>query len=254
MTTAQDTGGLDRAQRHRARVLALSIAASIVVHAIVLLGFPGIGRRDVPRIEPIEVTLSKPEPPRIAKPPEPVAKPPPKPEPKPRQKEETRIAQLPAKAGLSPPPSEPPLLALPQTPLAQIPATQKPDSSVRAPAAGPEVSVRPEVAAAAPPAKGESSPAPAQSASAAKAARPDVRDASRLDSPVRYPRTAEKGRVTLKVLVTRDGRAGTVNLEKSSGYSNLDQHAVQEAKRWRFTPARQGSEPIEQWLTINIDY
>jgi protein TonB len=60
--------------------------------------------------------------------------------------------------------------------------------------------------------------------------------------------------VTLKVLVTRDGRAGAVNLEKSSGYSSLDQHALQAVKRWRFTPARQGNEPVEQWMTVNVDY
>ena len=87
-----------------------------------------------------------------------------------------------------------------------------------------------------------------------KGARADVRDASLIDSSVRYPRTAEKGRVTLKVLVTRDGRAATVDMEKSSGHANLDQHAMQAVKRWRFTPARQGGEPVEQWITVNVDY
>lgn len=240
------------------RVLALSIAASIVIHATVLLGIPQIGRRDAPRIEPIVVTLSKPEPRRVAKPPEPLPQPEllPQPErkPKPQPKEGARRAQPAAKAGLSQPATEPPLLVLPQTPLVQIPATQNPDFAVRAPDARPEVSMRPEAAAAAPPARAESSAAPPQPASAPTGARSDVRDAARLDAPVRYPRTAEKGRVTLKVLVTREGRAGSVSLEKSSGYANLDRHAVQEAKRWRFAPARQGNEPVEQWMTINVDY
>jgi len=245
MATAQHTGEFVGAQR--TRVLALCVAASIVVHAIVLLAFPGIGRRDAPRIEPIEVTLAKPEPPRLAKPLKPAAElPAPRPEPKPRPKEEARRPQPATKAGVSPPAPEPPLLALPQTPLPHLSATQNPEFSVRAP------ELKPEVAAAAPPAKAETAPPPP--ASAAKSPRSDVRDATLLDSSVRYPRTAEKGRVTLKVLVTRDGRAATVNMEKSSGYAKLDQHAMQAVKRWRFAPARQGSEPVEQWITVNVDY
>jgi protein TonB len=60
--------------------------------------------------------------------------------------------------------------------------------------------------------------------------------------------------VTLKVLVTREGRASTVNVEKSSGYPNLDQHAREAVRRWRFAPARQGNETVEQWMTVNVDY
>jgi protein TonB len=88
----------------------------------------------------------------------------------------------------------------------------------------------------------------------AKPAPPRLSDASVLDSPVRYPRTAERGRVTLKVLVSREGRATNASMEKSSGYVNLDQHALQAVRRWRFAPARQGSEPVEQWITVNVDY
>ena len=75
-----------------------------------------------------------------------------------------------------------------------------------------------------------------------------------IDSPVRYPRTAEQGRVTLRVLVNRDGRVATIALEKTSGYASLDQHAQAAVRRWRFAPARQGDEPVEQWLTVNVDY
>ena len=75
-----------------------------------------------------------------------------------------------------------------------------------------------------------------------------------IDSPVRYPRTAEQGRVTLKVLVNREGRVANVTLEKTSGYANLDSHAVHAVRGWRFAPARQGAEPVEQWLTVNVDY
>ncbi len=247
-----------QAQRRATRVLTLSVAASIAVHVIVLVAFQGIGRRNAPRIEPIEVTLSKPEPPRIVA--APAVEPPREKPEKARPKEEARRAQHRAKAGVSPPAPEPPLLALPQTPLAQTPPVQMPmqksEPPLSAAEAKPEVSARAESASAASAAKADtaSSPPQATSASAAKGSRGEMRDASLIDSSVRYPRTAEKGRVTLKVLVTREGRAATVNLEKSSGYPNLDQHALQAVRRWRFTAARQGNEPVEQWMTVNVDY
>jgi len=89
---------------------------------------------------------------------------------------------------------------------------------------------------------------------AARPAPARVADAYVLDSPVRYPRTAEHGRVTLKVLVSREGRAANVSLEKPSGYVSLDRHALDAVRRWRFAPARQGGEAVEQWLTVNVDY
>ena len=252
-----------------ARVLALYIAASIALHVVVLLGFPAIGRRNAPPIEPIEVTLSKPQ--RIAAPPPPVLKPEPRKAERARSEVEPRRAQSAARVGVSPPVPEPPLLALPQTPLAQTPLARTPlaqtppaqtplaqtpvgkPESVRPPDAKAEVSARAEASPSAKPEVAAVSP-PAAPAPAAKAARSEVRDAALVDSSVRYPRTAEKGRVTLKVLVTREGRASTVNLEKSSGHANLDQHALQAVRRWRFAPARQGNEPVEQWMTVNVDY
>ncbi len=60
--------------------------------------------------------------------------------------------------------------------------------------------------------------------------------------------------MSLKVLVNRDGRAASVVLEKPSGYASLDRHAQDAVRRWRFAPARQGGETVEQWLTVNVDY
>ncbi len=74
----------------------------------------------------------------------------------------------------------------------------------------------------------------------------------------RYPasarRSGESGTVVLKVLVTREGLAGRVELESSSGYNALDQSALETVKRWRFTPAQRGGDPVEIWVRVPIEF
>ncbi len=60
-----------------------------------------------------------------------------------------------------------------------------------------------------------------------------------------YPREARKfgweGTVLLIIQVLPDGNTGKIEIKESSGYSVLDQAAVQAIRGWRFTPAqRQG--------------
>lgn len=72
----------------------------------------------------------------------------------------------------------------------------------------------------------------------------------------RYPlaarRAGEQGTVTLRVLVTRDGLAARVKVEKSSGSPDLDAAALEAVKAWRFTPARQGADAVESWMLVPI--
>jgi protein TonB len=74
--------------------------------------------------------------------------------------------------------------------------------------------------------------------------------------PPRYPLTArragEQGTVTLRVLVTTDGLASRVAVEKSSGSPHLDAAALEAVKAWRFTPARQGANSVESWMLVPI--
>jgi protein TonB len=74
--------------------------------------------------------------------------------------------------------------------------------------------------------------------------------------PPRYPLTArragEQGTVTLRVLVTPDGVASRVGVEKSSGSPHLDAAALEAVKAWRFTPARQGAKSVESWMLVPI--
>ena len=62
--------------------------------------------------------------------------------------------------------------------------------------------------------------------------------------PPKYPaesrKLREQGLVLLKVFVTADGRAGDVQLQRSSGFARLDEAAIRAVRRWEFSPARVG--------------
>jgi len=106
-------------------------------------------------------------------------------------------------------------------------------------------------------------PAPVQAAPAAHAvpvasapASPRF-DADYLDNakPVYPPisrREREQGKVLLHVYVEASGAAGKVELGTGSGYERLDKAALAAVSRWRFVPARQGSEAMAAWVTVPI--
>ncbi len=82
-------------------------------------------------------------------------------------------------------------------------------------------------------------------------------NAAYLNNPEpKYPpisrRLGEEGRVLLKVRVTADGMAATVDLEKSSNFERLDEAARQAVARWRFVPARRGDEAVEASVIVPI--
>ena len=116
---------------------------------------------------------------------------------------------------------------------------------------------------AAEPAQAAPTPPPAAAPAAPPApspvAIPPRLDAAYLDNPKPiYPPMARRmgieGKVILNVLVTADGAAGQVELHKSSGDSRLDQSALDAVKRWRFVPAKRGSQPISDWFLIPISF
>lgn len=67
-------------------------------------------------------------------------------------------------------------------------------------------------------------------------------------------RLGEEGRVVLRIFVNTDGSVGEVTLAKSSGFSRLDQSAMQTVKRWKLIPARRGSEPFATWYTLPLEF
>ena len=66
--------------------------------------------------------------------------------------------------------------------------------------------------------------------------------------PPAYPavarRAGEQGKVVLRVLVNASGSPDKVEIRSSSGFSRLDDAALDAVRRWRFVPARQGDKPV----------
>lgn len=169
---------------------------------------------------------------RPADPPKPPPPPPPKPKPLPVKE----IAPMPV---LAPPP-----VVVPELPRVQdLPA-------ITLPPAPPDPAPRPDV------------PAPIAPVAAAPAIAPLVPprfDAAYLDNPApSYPalarRLREEGRVLLRVFVTAEGRAGSVEVAKSSGHARLDEAALEAVRRWRFVPAKRGDEPVAASVFVPIAF
>lgn len=73
-----------------------------------------------------------------------------------------------------------------------------------------------------------------------------------------YPRLSqragEEGRVLMRVVVTVDGRAESVEVIKSSGFERLDKAAVNAVKQWRFEPARKGDKAISAAVNVPLSF
>jgi len=73
-----------------------------------------------------------------------------------------------------------------------------------------------------------------------------------------YPLLARKrgyqGTVILEVLVSKDGKAASIQLSRSSGYNILDRAAIKGIRDWLFYPAKRGDELFEMWVKIPIRF
>lgn len=65
-------------------------------------------------------------------------------------------------------------------------------------------------------------------------------------------RLSEAGTVYLRVQVSAEGRAHKVELKASSGFSRLDQSAVDTVAQWRFVPAKRGNTAVSSWVIVPI--
>jgi periplasmic protein TonB len=74
------------------------------------------------------------------------------------------------------------------------------------------------------------------------------------DYPGMAKRAGEQGRVLLKVLVSAEGAAESVDLEKSSGFERLDNAAKDAVSRWRFIPARKGGQALGAYVIVPIKF
>jgi len=82
-------------------------------------------------------------------------------------------------------------------------------------------------------------------------------DADYLSNPKPvYPpasrRLGEEGKVLLRVHVNAEGLPLAVEIKTSCGFPRLDESARAAVERWRFVPARRGSEAIDSWVAVPI--
>lgn len=237
-------GGLNRPQ------VLLLIAVSVLIHGGIWW-YMQTAKADVPEVAPqvpeMTVELTSPTPPTPdPPPPEPPPPPPPPPPPEPEQPVEDPDALKPPpkpvekpKVQKSKPVKKPEPLKKPAPPVPPAPTAP----SVPAPAA----------------------PTPAPPAPAAAAPAAPVKESAAISGlaslgnrPPEYPgaalRKGMEGRVILRIKVLPNGRAGTVEVTKSSGKQVLDDAAVEAVRNWKFIPAKRGDTPIEGFATQTIDF
>jgi protein TonB len=73
-----------------------------------------------------------------------------------------------------------------------------------------------------------------------------------------YPALAMRrnweGTVLLRVRVLANGKPSEIQVQTSSGRTQLDDAALAAVKRWSFVPAKQGDDPIDGWVSVPIDF
>lgn len=84
-------------------------------------------------------------------------------------------------------------------------------------------------------------------------------DASELSNPKPpYPaisrKLREQGLVTLKACIGANGTLESLDLKQGSGYSRLDQVALQTVKQWRFIPAKKGNTPVPMCYELPVKF
>jgi protein TonB len=84
-------------------------------------------------------------------------------------------------------------------------------------------------------------------------------NAAYLNNPApKYPsvsrRLGEQGLVLLRVQVTADGAAESVELQTGSGSNRLDQAALEAVKKWQFVPAKRGEQSVSASVVVPVRF
>ena len=78
------------------------------------------------------------------------------------------------------------------------------------------------------------------------------------NSPPKYPPLAREkgyeGTVYLRALIERDGRVGSLAIDRSSGYEILDRAAVDSVREWAFLPAQKDGKPVASWVLLPVKF
>lgn len=219
---ARARDGLSKAQL---RGVVLAIAALHVGAGWGLLQIPAV-REAVADAAPIFVDY-------IAPPPPPVAAPVPPPPAPPVQRTPPPPAPL---LTSKPSPAPAPFVAPPPPEVIPAPAPPAP-AVVEAPPAPP-----------APPAPAPAPAAPVRVEQVTYLFKPT------LEYPARAQQLGETGRVVVRVIVDVNGLPRSVTIEKSSGYSRLNQAALAATRNARFKPHTVNGHPVEVESLIPFDF
>jgi periplasmic protein TonB len=84
----------------------------------------------------------------------------------------------------------------------------------------------------------------------------DLKTTNRFDPtyPPASRRAGEEGTVRLKVLVDTNGRASNVTVTQSSGFTRLDQAAMEAVRKWRFAAATDGTNKIQAYTQVAVTF
>ena len=217
--------------------LAWFFAASMAAHLLLLTLLPQWN--DKRESLPVPLTVALVEKPALIEPPQPLPMAP------------QRLPAENSKAVVRKPEANKPVQPEAQ-PVAQLAAMPQLTAPVEAPAA-PLIALTPQLKPAPPP----EVPRPAPTTAALPPVTPPRLDASYLNNPrPNYPlaarRRGDQGTVLVRVVVTTEGLAASVALEKTSGHTSLDEAALVAVKSWRFVPARQGGQALEAPYVVPI--
>lgn len=101
-------------------------------------------------------------------------------------------------------------------------------------------------------------PAPVQPVAEPPLELPRYNAAYLSNPPPAYPLTARRrgieGTVLVRAEVAASGECLRAELKKSSGAEVLDQAALEAVKKWRFVPAKRGSQAVVAWVEVPITF
>lgn len=72
--------------------------------------------------------------------------------------------------------------------------------------------------------------------------------------PAMSRRLGEEGKVVLRVRVSAQGASLSVDIKQSSGFARLDEAARAAVEKWRFVPAKQGSDAVDSSVLVPLNF
>lgn len=72
--------------------------------------------------------------------------------------------------------------------------------------------------------------------------------------PVTSLRLGEQGKVVVRVLISKDGKAAQGEITQSSGFDRLDRAALRTVLGWRYIPGQTNGQPQDMWFDVPITF